>query len=206
MPQCATHAHSSRSRKGSGTSTPTAGVSSAADPSLTTGRLRGRFQRLRPSPRHSARTSSSGDSASLARRSFMRTCRRLEWWTITSSIVSAIGRSGRSKRIPGREISVWPNTRCGLETSPQRPHVEHNSYPYPKERTRREQGDRDYPPQGIAQEPDRLGRGSNEGHLRRAERVARRRIRALHKDQQLPLAHVGAAFSRLPPAARRSEE
>ncbi len=54
-------------------------VSSAADPSLTTGRLRGRFQRLRPNPTHSARTSSSGDSASLARRSFMRTCRRLEW-------------------------------------------------------------------------------------------------------------------------------
>src|SRR6266853_1056168 len=33
---------------------------------------------------------------------------------------------------------------------PQRPHVEHNSYPSPKERTPREQGSCDYPPQGIA--------------------------------------------------------
>jgi aerobic-type carbon monoxide dehydrogenase small subunit (CoxS/CutS family) len=35
--------------------------------------------RLRPNPRYLARTSSTGDSASLVRRSFTRTCRRLEW-------------------------------------------------------------------------------------------------------------------------------
>src|SRR6266436_3515835 len=62
------------SGRGSGTSTPTAGVLSAGGPSLTIGRLRGRFQRLRPNPTHSARTSSTGDSASSARRSFMPTC------------------------------------------------------------------------------------------------------------------------------------
>jgi DNA-3-methyladenine glycosylase I len=46
---------------------------------LTDGRLRGRFQRYRPNPRHSARTSSAGDSTLSARRSFMPTCSRLEW-------------------------------------------------------------------------------------------------------------------------------
>ena len=52
---------------------------SAGGPSSTDGRRRGRSQRLRLNPMHSARTSSAGDSASSARRSFMPTCKRLGW-------------------------------------------------------------------------------------------------------------------------------
>src|SRR6266849_5277372 len=48
-------------------------------PNSATGKLRDRFQRLPPNPRHSARISSSGDSALSARRSRMRTCRQLDW-------------------------------------------------------------------------------------------------------------------------------
>jgi DNA-3-methyladenine glycosylase I len=46
-------------------------------PKPTAGKLRDRFPRLRPNPKHSARISRTGDSASLAQRSFMRTWRRL---------------------------------------------------------------------------------------------------------------------------------
>jgi DNA-3-methyladenine glycosylase I len=58
---------------------PTAGGSSAGSPNSAAGKLRDRFQRLPPNPRHSARISSSGDSASSGQPSRMRTCRRLDW-------------------------------------------------------------------------------------------------------------------------------
>jgi 3-methyladenine DNA glycosylase Tag len=73
------HGHFSKSRKSSGTLTPTVGIPSADSPSSTAGKLRDRFQRLRRNPRHSARISSAGDLVSSARRSLMRTCRRSEW-------------------------------------------------------------------------------------------------------------------------------
>src|ERR1700720_3988408 len=49
--------------------TPTVGISLADGPSSTAGELPARFLRLRTDPRHSARISSTADSASSVRRS-----------------------------------------------------------------------------------------------------------------------------------------
>src|SRR6266446_821559 len=73
-----THAHFSKFSKTLETLIPIVGALSTGGPSLTTGRIRGRFQRLRPSLRRSATTSRNEDLASSDRLSFMRTCRRLE--------------------------------------------------------------------------------------------------------------------------------
>src|SRR5467141_266060 len=48
------------------------------------------------------------------------------------------------------------------------------------------------------------GRHRVEEPLRRAQRIARGRIRTLSEDQEFPLACLRAAFSRLPPAPRRA--
>ena len=56
----------------------------------------------------------------------------------------------------------------------------------------------------AARHPDRSRRQRHQGHRRRAERAAGRRLRALSEDQELPLAHERPAFPRLPPAARRA--
>ena len=54
------------------------------------------------------------------------------------------------------------------------------------------------------QDADRSRRQCHQGHRRRAQRAARRHLRALSEDQEFPLAHERAAFPRLPPAARRA--
>ena len=56
----------------------------------------------------------------------------------------------------------------------------------------------------AAPHPHRPRRGGDARHLRRPRRAARRHLRALPQDQELPLAHVGPALPRLPPAPRRA--
>ena len=57
---------------------------------------------------------------------------------------------------------------------------------------------------GAPGHSDRPERRGHQGHLRGHERNSCGRVRALHEDQELPLAHEWAALPRLPPAPRRA--
>jgi len=150
MPQWETHAHFSRSRKGSGTSTPTAGVSSAADPSLTTGRLRAdssdfaRIRRIQQGPQAPGIQLRWPDG---------RLCVHAGGWNgersrrrlFPLSEDPAGARESQDVKFPfgptrAVDLKLRRNARtwCTIPTLTS------------KERTRREQGGRDYPPQSIA--------------------------------------------------------
>ena len=68
----------------------------------------------------------------------------------------------------------------------------------PRRKGRADQG------QAAPAHPHRPRRRRGARHLGRPRRAPRRHLRALSQDQELPLAHVGPALPRLPPAARRA--